>query len=138
MSTTKQTRGSRDRRPAVFWVTPALSVALGAAMGGAAWAGGQPGFAVFAFTLMLVLAAAVVLVARRSETVAGLLDRRDERITSIDRDATLVAGCCVIIAVIAATFWQLATGGDAQPYAWLGAVGGGTYVVALIVLRIRR
>jgi hypothetical protein len=138
MPMTTSTPQARGRRPAVFWLTPAVSVALGTAMGAAAWVGGQPGFGVFAFVLMLVVAVGVVLAARRSETVAGLLDHRDERITAIDRDATLVAGYTLILAVIGATFWQLAVGGDPQPYARLDALGGLSYIIALIVLRLRR
>ncbi len=74
----------------------------------------------------------------RSETVAGLLDRRDERIASLDRDASLAAGMVVILGVIAGFVYELATGGDTGPYVWLGALGGVTYIVALITLRIRR
>ncbi len=138
MSMTKSTPDSARKRPAAFWLTPAVSVALGAAMGGASWAGGQPGFALFAFALMTALAIGMILVARRSDTVTGLLDRRDERITAIDRDATLIAGYALILAVISATFWQLATGGNPQPFAWLGALAGVAYLAALIALRIRR
>jgi hypothetical protein len=49
-------------------------------------------FGVFGLALMLTLAAVMLLVGRRSETVAGLLDRGDERIRGIDNDATLFAG----------------------------------------------
>ena len=69
-----------------------MSVLLGIAMGAGAWAGGQRGYAVFAFLLMAGLAVALVAAARFSETVNGLLDRRDERIASLDRDATLASG----------------------------------------------
>jgi hypothetical protein len=138
MSMTKSTPNSGRKRPATFWLTPAVSLALGAAMGAASWAGGQRGFAVFAFALMTAAAIGMIIAARRSETVAGLLDRRDERITAIDRDGTLITGYTLILAVIAGTFWQLAIGGDPQPFAWLGALAGVSYLAALITPRIRR
>ena len=128
----------RRKRPAAFWVTPATSVVLGIAMGVAGWTGGQHGFAVFAFVLMTAIAVALVVAAPHSETVGRLLDRRDERITGLDREATLFAGFVLILAVIAGFIYELATGGDGQPYTWLGALGGVSYLAALITLRVRR
>lgn len=130
--------GPRRKRPPAFWATPAVSVLLGVAMGAGAWAGGDRGLAVFAVALMTGVAVALVVASRWSETVNGLLDRRDERIASLDRDATLVAGTTVILGVIAGFVFELARGGDAWPYIWLGALGGVTYLVALVVLRLRR
>lgn len=128
----------RRRRPAAFWATPATSVVLGIVMAAAAWAGDEPGLAVFSLALMTGIAVALVVAAPHSETIGRLLDRRDERITSLDRDATLFAGTVLILAVIAGFVYELASGGDGQPYSWLGALGGVSYVVALITLRIRR
>ena len=136
--TTQSVPDQRRKRPAAFWLTPATSVVLGLAMGAAAWADDQRGYAVFAVLLMTGIAVALVIAARRSETVGGLLDRRDERIASLDRDASLFAGMLVILAVIAAFIYELGTGGDTRPYAWLGALAGVGYVAALIVLRLRR
>ena len=138
MSTTKPAPAFRNRRSIVFWATPLFSVALGLAMGGAAWIGGQPGFAIFAVLLMLTVAVGLVLASSRSETVNGLLDGQDERIKAINRDATGIAGSAVIWAIIVAFIYELITGGDAQPYAWLGAIGGASYVLAVIGLRIWR
>ena len=138
MTMTTSVPSPRRKRPAAFWVTPATSVALGIAMAAAAWADDQRGYAVFALVLMTGIAVALVVASSRSETVAGLLDRRDERIASLDRDASLFAGMIVIAGVIAGFIYELATGGDPWPYTWLGALGGVGYVLALIVLRIRR
>jgi hypothetical protein len=65
------------------------------------------------------------------------LDRRDERINSIDLRATAYAGHAVIVAVIGAFVVEIARGEDGWPYAWLGAVGGVVYIVAVIVQRVR-
>ena len=138
MTMTKSVPSPRRRRPAAFWLTPATSVALGIAMGAAAWTGGDRGFAVFAVVLMTALAAALVVAASYSETVERLLDRRDERITGLDRDASLFAGMVLLVAVLGGFVGELATGGDGQPYSWMGALAGVGYVVALIVLRLRR
>lgn len=138
MTMTKTVPAPRRKRPAAFWLTPATSVALGLAMGAAAWTGGDRGFAVFAVVLMTVVTVVLVVAASYSETVERILDRRDERITALDRDATLFTGMVLIVAVLGGFIGELATGGDGQPYSWMGALGGVSYVVALIVLRLRR
>ncbi len=118
-------------------VTPLVSVAIGVAYLLAGWAGGDLVFGLFGLALMTGLAVVLLLIRRRSETVKGLLDRRDERINTIDLRATAFAGVTVIVAVIIAFVVEIATGGDGSQYAWLGAVGGVAYIGALIVLRIR-
>jgi hypothetical protein len=138
MSMTKPTPAARPSRSRSFWAVPVVSVALGIAMGAGAWSGGQHGFAVFAFALMLVLAVGLVVAARHSETVNGLLDRPDERVSGIDRDATVVAGVAVIWAVIGGFVFELATGGDTLPYVWVATVAGVAYLASLIVLHLRR
>lgn len=138
MTMTKTVPGPRRKRPAAFWLTPATSVALGIAMGAAAWTGGDRGLAVFAVVLMTALAVALVVAASYSETVGRLLDRRDERITGLDRDASLFAGMVLLVAVLGGFIGELATGGDGRPYSWMGAIAGVSYVAALIVLRLRR
>ncbi len=138
MTMTKPVPSPRRRRPPAFWVTLATSVGLGIAMGAAAWAGGDRVLAVFALALMTTMTVVLVVASGRSETVAGILDRRDERINSLDRDATLFAGLVLIVAVLAGFIYEIATGGDGRPFSWLGALGGAGYVLALIVLRLRR
>ncbi|HEY2438319.1 MAG TPA: hypothetical protein VGH93_14150, partial [Solirubrobacteraceae bacterium] len=62
---------------------------------------------------------------------------RDERFRQIDIHATALAGLAVIIAIIVAFVIELAKGHNGSPYSWLGAVGGVTYLIAIIALRIR-
>ena len=138
MSMSRPMPSARRKRPPAFWVTPATSVVLGIAIGAAAWTGGQHGVAVFSLTLMVAIAVALVVAAPHSETVGRLLDRRDERITGLDRDATLFAGTVLTVAIIGGFVYELASGGDGRPYTWLGALGGVSYLAALIVLRLRR
>ena len=87
---------------------------------------------------MLVTGAAFLVLGRFSETVAGLLDRRDERINRIDSEATMVAGTAVLLAIIVGFVVEIARGRDGSPYSLLGAIGGVAYVAALVVLRFRR
>lgn len=120
------------------WGTPLVAVAIGVAYLIAGWLGDDRDFAVFGLVLMVGVAAAMLIASRFSETVAGLLDRRDERINGIDTQATLFSGMVVITAVLIAFVVEIARGEDGQPYAMLGAIGGVSYVAALVVLRFRR
>jgi hypothetical protein len=81
---------------------------------------------------------ALLLFGGRSETIRGLRgDGRDERFRQIDIHATALAGLAVISAVIIAFIVELARGHNGNPYSWLGAIGGITYLAAIVVFRIR-
>ncbi len=43
----------------------------------------------------------------------------------------------MISAVIVGFLVEVARGRDGSPYSWLGALGGGVYLVAVVVLRLR-
>ena len=135
MSTTKPTSNVKKRL--VRWATPAVGLLIGVVYLVAGWAGGNLSFGLQGFALMAVVTIALVLAATRSETVQGLLDRQDERIAGIDLKATAFAGMVVIAAVLVAFVVEIARGQDGMPYAWLGALGGVSYVAAVIVLRLR-
>jgi hypothetical protein len=124
--------------PLVRWATPAVAVVIGVAYLVGGLLGGDPGFGIFGLLLMLAVGAGFVLVSRHSETVAGLRDRRDERINGIDESATLFAGMTVILATIVMFVVEIAQGEDGSPYYQLGALGGVGYLVALVWLRLRR
>ncbi len=121
----------------VRWVTPAVGLIIGIGYLVAGWAGGNLLFGLLGFGIMAVFSVGLLLVARRSETVRGLLDRRDERIVAIDWQATAVAGAVVIGAIIVAFIVEIARGQDGAPYYCLGALGGVTYMLAVLVLRLR-
>jgi len=59
------------------------------------------------------------------------------RFRTIDIHATALAGLVVIVAVIVGFVVELARGHDGNPYGWLGAIGGITYLAAIVVSRIR-
>jgi hypothetical protein len=122
----------------VFWATPAFGVVGGLAYLIAASISGHPGLGVALLALMVAFSAAVVLVSRRSETVRGLLDRRDERIAGIDLRATAAAGLALILAVLAGAVVELARGYSGAPYTWLAVVAAAVYLGAVVVQRVRR
>ena len=117
---------------------PGFAVLCGVGYLVAGWIGGDRGFGLQGLGIMLAVAVAFLVLSRTSETVAGLLDRRDERINGIDKDATVFAGMTLICAVLIGFVVEIARGQDGMPYAALGALAGVAYVLALIVQRIRR
>jgi hypothetical protein len=103
----------------------------------AGWVGIGPAAGIGMAAVMLVFAGGVELAARRSETVKGLLDRSDERITAMDLTATAFAGLVLITVILVAFVVEIVRGQDGMPYAWLGAVAGIAYLVAILVQRLR-
>ena len=74
------------------WAAPLVGLTIGIAYLIAAWISGNPVLGLEMFAIMLLFTGGLVIAARRSETVKGLMDGRDERITSIDLKATALAG----------------------------------------------
>jgi hypothetical protein len=119
------------------WFLPLFSFALGLVIFAAQWIGGDPGGGLVSAAIMAALGA-VLLFGGRSETIRGLRgDGRDQRFRRIDIHATALAGLAVITAIIIAFVIELARGHSGNPYAWLGAIGGLTYLVAIVVFRLR-
>jgi Na+/melibiose symporter-like transporter len=120
------------------WVVPAVAVAIGVVYLVAGFRGGDEAFGWGGLGLMTAVAVVAWLISLKSETVEGLLVRSDERINSIDRDATVFSGMVVLLTVLGGFVIEIAQGQDGQPYATLGAIGGVAYVGALVWLRFRR
>jgi len=119
------------------WFVPAFCVVLGVVVFVAQWIGGDPRSGLVSFAILAGFGV-LILLGGRSETVRGLRgDGRDERFRQIDIHATALAGLAVILAVIVAFVVELARGHDGNPYGWLGAIGGITYIAAIIIFRIR-
>jgi hypothetical protein len=98
---------------------------------------GDPFYGVLALAVMVAFSGALLLARRRSETVKGLLDHGDERISAIDLRATAITALALIAVILVAFVVQIARGQSGWPYSMLGFVGGVTYIVAVIALRIR-
>jgi hypothetical protein len=119
------------------WFVPLFAVALGVVVFAAQWIGGDPGSGLESLAIMTAFGA-LILFGGRSETIRGLRgDGRDERFRMIDIHATALAGLAVILAIIVAFIVELAKEHTGSPYGWLGAIGGITYLAAIIVFRIR-
>jgi hypothetical protein len=119
------------------WFLPVFAVFLGGLMFAAQAIGGHPGAGLVSFAV-LALTGALVLFGGRSETIRGLRgDMRDERFQRIDIHATAFAGTVVILAIIAGFLVEVARGHNGNPFTWLGAVGGVSYLAAVILMRVR-
>src|SRR5262249_34670103 len=115
------------------WFMPLFAVALGALVFAAQWIGGAPHSGLVSFAI-LAGAGVLFLLGGRSETIRGLRgDGRDERFRRIDIHATALAGLAVIYTVIVMFVVELARGHNGEPYSWLGAIGGGTYITGTII-----
>ena len=129
-----QTTTKTNRR---YWSTPAVGVAGGLIYLIAFSLGGKPGYGLIALGVMVVFSAVIALAGRRSETVRGLLDHRDERLAGIDVRATAVTAVVMILAVLAGFVVEVARGHDGSPNALIGAVGGVAYLGAVGYFRVR-
>ena len=119
------------------WTLPLFAVALGVVVFVAQWIGGNPRSGLVSFAILAGFGV-LLLLGGRSETIRGLRgDGRDERFRMIDIHATALAGLAVIFAVIVGFLVELARGHNGDPYGWLGAIGGLTYIGAIIIFRIR-
>ena len=119
------------------WFLPLVAVALGLMIFAAQWIGGSPRSGLASLAILTGFGA-LILLAGRSETIRGLRgDGRDERFRQIDVHATAVAGNAVITAIIVAFVVEVARGHSGAPYAWLGAIGGLAYLLAVVFFRLR-
>jgi hypothetical protein len=78
------------------------------------------------------------LLAGRSETIRGLRgDGRDERFAQIDLRATAITGLALLVALIVAWLVAITRGQSGNPYGWLLATGGLSYLLAVVWFRWR-
>lgn len=120
-----------------YWATVAVGPAIGIVYLIGFAAGGKPLLGVGALAIMAAFSGALVLVGRRSETVRGLLDHRDERISAIDLRATAVTALAMIAVILVGFVVSIARGGSGWPYDMIGFVGGLAYVAAVVFFRAR-
>ena len=119
------------------WFLPAFSLVLGLVMLAVSWLGGSLGQGVISLAVLAAFGL-VILLAGRSETVRGLRgDGRDERFAQIDLQATALSGLAVIVALIVAWLVATARGQSGNPYGWLLAIAGLTYLLAVAWFRWR-
>ena len=120
------------------WFLPGFAVVLAAAILAALWIGGDPRGGVYSAAFILGFGLFILVAGARSETIRGLRgDGKDERFARIDTHATAVTGIVLISVIIAAWLVEVARGHDGNPYGWMGAIGGLTYLAALTFMRWR-
>jgi hypothetical protein len=128
---------TETKTPRQYWATPILGLVIGIVYFVGFSLGSRPLDGTIALAIMVVFSVIIALVGRRSETVRGLLDHQDERITGIDLKATAVAAVAMIIAVLIGFVTEVVQGHSGSPYIIIGVVGGLTYVAAVAYFRIR-
>jgi hypothetical protein len=130
-----QTTAKTNRRR--YWATAATGTAIGIVYLIGFAAGGNLFLGLVSLGIMVAFTGALLLVGRRSETVRGLLDHRDERISAIDLRATAVTALAMIAVILIGFVVSVARGGSGWPYDMIGFVGGVAYVAAIIFFRAR-
>ena len=119
------------------WLLPTFCLILGGVVLLVGWLGGQLAAGIYGLAVLAVFGLVVLLLAGRSETIRGLTTGRDERFAQIDLRATAVAGLVLMAAVIVAWLVEIARGHSGNPYGWLSAIAGLSYVGAVAFFRWR-
>ena len=119
------------------WSVLAFCLVLGGVVALAGSLGGQVAVGLAGLAVMAAFGLIVAL-ANGSETIRGLRgDGRDERFAQMDLRATAITGQVLILAVIISWLVEIAQGHSGNPYQWLGAIAGLTYLIAVAYLRWR-
>jgi len=104
----------------------------------ALWVGGNAIGGLYAASVLVAFGLFVLVGGMRSETIRGLRgDGKDERFERMDIAATALSGVVLISVVIVAWVVGVARGHSGDPYGWLGAVAGLSYIAAIVFMRIR-
>jgi hypothetical protein len=119
-------------------VAAGLLLVAGVAIAIGVWMRGDHGFAVALGVFYGLCALGAYAWSAGSGDLAAILRAGgDERQRMLDRQATLVAGVAVLVGCFVGAVVDLARGGDGNPFAWLLAVAGATYVLALAWIKRR-
>jgi hypothetical protein len=121
------------------WVVPAVGIVIGLLMA-IALAGQHASPWQIALSLMFVVgyAVALQLLQRRSDVAAVLAGRpADERWTTINERALSLAAQVTAVVLVVAFLVASFAGGDALPYAWVGAVLAVSYLAGIAWYRAR-
>jgi NO-binding membrane sensor protein with MHYT domain len=119
----------------VIWIGVIAGVVTGAAT---LLGGGGPGPAALSGVIPVAYAVLVTLLARRS-AISSLLAGRpiDERWEHIGLEATALTVGISAVVIIGAFAFAIATNGDWQPYAFVGAAMAVAYAASLLFIRLR-
>ncbi|HVV89787.1 MAG TPA: hypothetical protein VHB53_04780 [Solirubrobacterales bacterium] len=119
------------------WFQPLLAILAGAVLLIVLAVGGHPDEGPPAFAIMVAFAI-FLLAGERSDTVRALRgDGRDERFELMRLRAATLAARVVLLAVVALFLVEVARGNSGEPYGWLSALGGATFLASLLWQRGR-
>lgn len=117
----------------------AVLVVGGGAVAAASWVGGDHGLAIGLLVFYAVAATVAFVWAGGQGDVAAIMRAGgDERQRGLDRDATAITGLVMSFAAITGAVVQTARSADAGAYGLMCVVGGVTYTISLVLLRLRR
>jgi cobalamin synthase len=120
------------------WYLPALAGFLAIVVFVALWVGGDTIGGLYAASVLVAFGLFVLVGGTRSETIRGLRgDGKDERFERMDIAATAVSGVVLISVLIVAWIVQVVQGHNGNPYGWLSALGGLSYIAAIAFMRFR-
>jgi hypothetical protein len=119
------------------WFMAVFCLGLGLVLLVVNWLGGQLAGGLVSLAILAAFGLLISLLAGHSETVRGLTTRPDERFAQIDLRATSVAGLAVLVTMMVAWMVAIAQGRSGNPYDWLLAISGFTYLLALAFFRWR-
>jgi hypothetical protein len=120
------------------WFLPGFAGFLALVVFVALWVGGEPIGGLYAATVLVAFGLFVLIGGSRSETIRGLRgDGKDERFERMDIAATAVSGVVLISIVIVAWVIEVARGHSGNPFGWLSAVAGLSYIAAITYMRFR-
>jgi len=120
-----------------WWLLPLIYVALGVVILVAQAISGDTQSGVLWFTVMTGVAALYALGGRYEVIRQARGDFEDERDASINRKAMAATGTTLVIVLTACIVFELARGNNPTPYSMLMAIGGVTYIAALLIQRYR-
>jgi hypothetical protein len=119
------------------WLLPFVTVLFGSAVLAAEATNGDFVEGLVWFAVLAAGAGLLALGGRFEAVRLARGDGEDEREALINQRALAAAGLVIIIALTAVIIFQIARGEDATPYTYITALGGASYLAALITLRRR-
>jgi uncharacterized membrane protein len=120
-----------------WWLLPLIYVALGVVILVAQSVSGDTRSGVVWFAVMAGVAALYALGGKYQVIRQARGDFEDERDTSINRKAMAATGTILVIVLTGCIVFELARGNNPAPYSTLMAIGGVTYIAALLIQRYR-
>jgi len=120
------------------WLVPLVPAALGGVILIAQATNGRILSGLLSFAAFAALSAIAAIAGRHDAARRGQCCVDDERDATTNARAMSIAGTVLIIAITGCTAYTLAREQSTTPYTALLAVGGISYVVALVALRYER